>query len=1009
MERREFMKLAGSLSLAVREASALSSGEPQIRTQGERQVLELSGEWQLRMDGGNRGVERRWFATEPSASEAKTIAIQVPSIWQQYVNEGGGIGWYFKVFSLPPEAAGRAARVRFGAADYRARVWLNGHELGLHEGGFTPFEFDVRHAMQPGENRLVARVTDTGRDFRTYYCGLPGWQNPTWGPVDGVYFDDIPAGFQDWREGFNHSGLIEPVEVIVHDPVYVSGAFILPKVEASAIEAKLEIANSTDHAMDAKITVDVRPDHGGGSSGSGESGLSLNPGANAVTVSVPIRQSRLWSPSDPFLYVAEVSVYEGAERRDSYSVRFGMRELTVGDDGYFHLNGKRLFLKGAHYQSTEPHTLAFPENREMARRIVEIAKEGGFNFMRFQGRPTASSILDAADELGIMVQSEPAVSRLHDFPRSRDLCLRETRELVLRDRNRASIVIWNMINEQNAGLRFVREMANAARESDPTRLITESAGGPSRFYRPYSTDGISYLTEHGYQNEPLSEGVLEYWRNRGVSGRLYFTSEFGFGALEDVDAVLAKYGPTPNKAMEDYDGFAQQKQQLEYTFLRTNEHEIYPNLAALRDAAQTLQANTHKLTVEAFRSNPRMGGFNVVQLFDSNSNEVDGLVDFWRNKRKKSFYMYQELNKPLQLIVQFSPLNARTDGQVQVNVTLINEDQISGNKTLALRAIGPSGTELFSRDDTVEAQPWSTRLFSGLVPAGEQPGKLTLQAELRDGSNVVVKKTEQLTVYDPRSFRWPQTGFAVFDPQKHWPTEKRPSRLNTHEYDVQSEQPQLVVATQFTALWRQRDDFRSFGMLIDQVRRGSTMLVLGIPTDGPAPFDNRAFGNILNFSPLTVSAVLGFSLHGDAESDSWGKHSGPYAWATGDTRTGCPVTRHPIFEGLPGPGLMDWEYGNIVTSEVAVPYRMSAEDAGPDVPIIELENGKIVFCTYNLLGHFERDGLAEKLFSNLVGYLHGQLPTQLRARTEREDEWIQFHQAQVDECWDKFLSKPEQS
>lgn len=1009
MERRDFIKRAGIYPLAVRGvAAALTSGQNAFRVQGERQVLDLSGRWQLRMDSANRGLDRRWFETEPSGADTRAIAVEVPSIWQQYVDEGGGIGWYFKEFSLPEELLGRGMRLRFGAVDYRAQVWFNGRELGEHEGAFTPFEFDIRHAVRTGVNRLVVRVVDAGRDFRARYCGLPGWERPTWEPVDGLYFEDIPAGFQDWREGFNHSGVWQPVEVLVHEQVYVADCFVLPKVSSSAIEARLQIANDTSNPVDVRVAVEVKPQKGdAGTAGAGETSLQLNPGSNSVTVSVDVLQAHAWSPDDPFLYVAGVSIYQGTRRRDSFSVRFGLREFTVGEDGYFHLNGKRIFLKGAHYQSTEPRTLAFPENREMARRIVEVAKEGGFNFMRYQGRPTAPSILDAADELGIMVQSEPAISGLHDYARSEELCIRESRELVARDRNRPSIVIWNLINEQAAGLKFVQKMARTARELDPTRLITESAGGPSHFYRPYSTTGVSYLTEHGYQNEPLSEGVLEYWRKRGIPGQLYFVTEFGFGALEDVDAVLEKYGSNPNQQMEDYRGFVQQKRQLENAYLRTNEHEIFPSVAELREVAQTLQANAHKLTVESFRSNPLVAGFNVVQLFDSNSNEVDGLVDFWRNKRKKSFYMFQQLNRPLQLIVQFSPLNAKADREVQVDVSLVNEDQIAGSRTLALRALGPSGAELFSKSATVEAQPWSTRLFSGPVRVGGEPGKVTLEVELRDGSRVLVKKTEQLTVYHPRDFPWPSAGFAVFDPQKRWPREKRPDRLHAHEYEAETEQPQLVVATQFTALWRQREEFRKFGRLVDQVRRGSTVLFLGIPSDGPPPFHNRAFGSILNFSSLTVPAVLGFSVGGNGESDAWGKHSGPYAWAAGNTRTGCPVTRHPIFQGLPGPGLMDWEYGNIVTSEVAAPSRMSAEDAGPDLPIIPLESGKVAVCTYELLDHFERDGLAEKLFSNLVAYLHGRLPSELRARSERENEWMQFHQAQVEDCWDKFLSKSE--
>jgi len=1007
MDRREFVKRVGITPMVMREiAAGQTDGAPVTRVQGERRVLELSGRWQLRMDPANQGLDRRWFDSEPSSATARAIAIDVPSVWQQYVDEEGGIAWYHKVFSLGNEALGRGLRVRFGGVDYRARVWFNGHELGMHEGGFTPFEFDIRHAARVGENQLVVRVSDSGRDFRPPYCGLPGWERPAWEPVDGVYFDEIPAGWQDWREGFNHSGIWEPVEVLIHDQLYVADAFVLPKVAQGAVEIRLSIVNSTDKAVDVRIKVEVRPHKVPGDTPSaGETNLQLKPGLNSATLGVDIPKAHLWSPSDPFLYDAEASIYEGERRRDNLSVRFGLRELTVGEDGHFHLNGKRIFLKGAHYQSTEPHTLAFPESREMARRIVEVAKEGGFNFMRFQGRPMASSILDAADELGIMVQSEPAISKLRDQPRSAELCNRETRELVSRDRNRPSIVIWNMINEQNAGMRFVQNMVRTARELDPSRLITESAGGPSHFYRPYSDQGVSYLTEHSYQNAPLSEGVLQYWRNRGLPDQLYFITEFGYGALEDIDAVIEKYGPSPNKRMEDYRGFEQQKREVENAYLRTNAHEIFPTLGDLREAVQTVQANAHRLTVESFRSNPRVSGFNVVQLFDSNANEVDGLVDFWRNKRKKSFHMFQELNRPLQLIIQFSPLNAKVGHEVQVDVSLVNEDQIAGNKTLALRVTGPSGTELLSRTQTVEAQPWSARLFSSLVPVGEEPGRVTVQAELLDGSRVLLKKSEQFTVYHPKDFRWPATGFALFDPQGRWPREKRPAQLRIREYDAELEQPQLVVATQFTGLWRQRDAFQTFMRLVDQVRRGSILLFLGVPSEGSPPFQHRDLNHIFNFSSLTTAAVLGFTLTENGESDTWGKYSGPYAWAARNNPSGCPVTRHPIFGGLPGPGLMDWEYGSIAAGEVAVPYRMSGEDTGPNLPIIQLGSGKLAFCTYKLLDTFERDGLSEKLFSNIVAYLHGQLPRELRARSERENESLEFHRAQVQDCWEKFLSQ----
>lgn len=1004
MQRRDFIKQVTTYSLAVPAALGARQSAPAFHELGKRRVMDLSGPWRLRMDPKDNGVKGRWFDSEPADSEARAVALEVPSIWQQYVDADGGIGWYFRDFSLPSEAVERALRIRFGAVDYRARVWLNGQEVGTHDGAFTPFEFDIKRAARAGENCLVVRVVDLARDFRREYCGLPGWDRPFWGRIDGIAFAEIPAGFQDWREGFNHCGIWQPVEIIAHDPVYVADAFILPKLSSSGFEARLQIVNETGKPVEAQLTAQVKPWRGTSESRGGtERAVRLDPGTSSIILGARIQNARFWSPDDPFLYVAQIAISEGSQPRDDFSARFGLRELTVSSEGFFQLNGKRIFLKGAHYQSTEPLTLAFPHDTEMARRVIEVGREGGFNFMRHQGRPIAPTILDAADELGIMLQSEPAVSRLADGPQMEKLATRETVELVKRDRNRPSIVLWNLINEQAPGLRVVQKMAQAARELDPTRLITESAGGPSHYYRPYSTEGVSYLTEHGYQNEPVSEGVLKYWRDRGMPGQLYFVTEYGFGALEDIDAVLEKFGPNPIEHMEDYHGFVMQKIQVDDAFRNTNASKLFPDLAAFREAAQTLQANAHKLTVESFRSNPYFAGFNVVQLFDSNSNEVDGLVDFWRNKRKKSFYMFQQLNQPLQLIVQANPFNPKAGGQILVKVTLVNEDQISGSKTLDVRVVGPSGAHLFASSETVEARPWSTRLFNRQIPVGQESGKVTIQAEIRDGSKVLLSKTECVTVYHPRDLAWPADGFALFDPQSGWPGAKNRPDLHVHEWNPGSERPQLVVIPEFSALWRNRAQFERFVQLVDEGRRGSTLLFMGIPSDGAPPLDHRRIGNILNFSSFTLGAVMGFGTGSDGE-DAWGNTSGPYAWATGDSRSGSPVLPHPVFHGLPGPGLMDWQYGNVIAQSVPLPHPMALEDTGPCLKIVGLDNGKAVFCTFRVLEHLEMDGLAEKLFSNIVGYLRGQLPDQLRPRSERQEEWLRFHQAQIQDIWEKLLN-----
>jgi beta-glucuronidase len=991
MFRRDLLKSMGTgIALAGSSQYPVLHSETSFRPVGRRSIMDLSGAWRLRMDPTNSGVKRRWFEEEPSNAEAQVIDITVPSVWQQYLDIQGGVGWYFKDVSLPRDILGKSLRIRFGAVDYFARVWWNGKEVGTHEGGFTPFEIDVSLVARVGENRIAVRVLDVG----------PGIE------IDGFRFDEIAAGLQDWDEGFNFGGMWQPVELILSHPLYVADAFILPKLSSASAGVHLELFNALDRGLATRVAVELKPWRDGDvSAGGNEQKINLVPGLNRLAMSVEISQAHAWSVEDPFLYRADIHLFDERQELDDTTVRFGLREFTVGPDGFFALNGKRIFLKGAQFQTTEPLTLAFPPTPDLARKIVETAKELGSNFMRFQSGAVAPSILDTADEMGILVQAEPALARRKDFSGLEAQGLRETTEMLRRDRNRPAIVIWGMVNEQAAGMRVVYKMCQVARKVDPTRLITESAGGNSHYYVPYSLEGVSYLDEHYYPGNPLSELTLRYLSSRGVPGQLYFITECGYGGLEDIDAVLEKYGPNPNKIMRDYQGFVQQKNKIEQFYNTTEAKEIFSDLAAFRDATQTLQANAVRLTFEAFRANPSCGGYNMVQLFDSNAHEVDGLVDFWRNRKKKAFFTMQEVNRPLLLVVQCLPFNPKAGQKVEVSVTLVNEEQMTGSKVLRMRAVGPSGEELFAREEPVDARAGVNRLFTGNIGVGQGEGRVSVEAELRSGDHVSLKKTEYVTVYDPNNFRWPQHGFAVFDPQQNWKGWHSRADLRIREFNADAGRPEVVVVPTIVALWERPAEFQKLLRLVDCARRGSTILFLGVPRDGPPP-EGRLMGSDTAFSPLTVGSVLGFGVTAVEARGGWGKQTGPYSWGYIEGGAGSPVTRHPIFEGLPGPGLMDQEYGNMVTNQIALPLRITTETTGPTIKIIPFDNGKIVFCTLRLLENLEHDGLAEKLLSNLVGYLDRSLPTELRPQTAREQEFLRFQQLQIRDCWDKYLRSP---
>lgn len=1017
MDRRNFLR---SLGLAPAMCSLASPAQDQALVNHDVEnglSTELqgahyfAGPWRLRIDSANIGKAKQWYLREP-VSGTEAISVNVPSCWQEYApGFAGGVGWYFKEFALPAPLAGRVLTLKFSAVDYFTEVWLNGSSIGSHEGGFTPFEFDVTgHARTGAENRLVVRVVDPPRPLNQSLLGLPGWEGTSDGVVDGFKFSEIPMGHQSWQEGFNFGGIWQPVQLLDTDPVYISDLFIEPKFSQQAVKIHVEVTNKQKSPVQAKIQVRVHPwKDASEATIHSEQYQQLAPGSEVVNLAIKMEQPHAWSPDDPFLYAAQVSIEDGGRVRDQRSARFGMREFSVRD-GYFELNGKRLFIKGGHHQGTYPTTLEFPPTREFAYQEVKILKEAGFNFCRLWVKPAPLSFLDAADELGLLLQEEPPLSVMEDSPWMRERSLREVREMVKRDRNRPSIVIWNMINEADQPMKYVRDQCVLARELDPSRLITESAGGPTHYYVPYSKIGVSYLDEHPYPGGPLAEDVYDYNRSRGIVGKLAFFSEFGFGGMNDVESVLAKYGPHPKRHMEDYAGHVRLKQVRDKAF---QESAIlkgrFETLENLRDVCQAIQADTVRLQAEAMRCNPALGGYNYVQVFDSNAIEIDGLVDFWRDKRKKAFYAMQEANKPLLLVVRCSPMNVRAGEDFELTLTLINEYQVSGSKRLAIEIKSPSGAPVFTKHVTVDAQPWVSTLFRGTVNLNGESGRYLIEATLSDGAAVLTKKEDFCSMFASRDLRWPSCRVILLDPDKQLTPFLDDRGIAYDKPSSEIDQPCVIVVTPSIALYRRPLEYESLFRLITSVNRGCTALFLDVPTDGPCPMGSAQFFMESFFSPCSIAHITPFDRVESADEVWAGQRIGAYSWGLTDPLAGMPIPDHPVFEGLTHDRLMGREFGNVVPIKRIRTDWKQAVDTGSAVQIYSandltrIGSGKIIVCSLNLLPNLEKDALAEKLLRNLVSFAQQSLPSALSPEDPYIVESLKFQTEDYLDCMNKFV------
>ena len=430
-------------------------------------IVPLDGEdWQIAKDSQNIGRNEGWF----NAIRKDCQPIRVPWILESAFPDYDGVVWYYKTLRIPenPHANGRTL-LRFWAVDFQADVWLNGKHLGGHEGSETPFTLDATDAAQPGqENLLVVRLL-----------------NPTETPIDGIRLNMTPRGLKTrpFRVGlgFNHGGILDSVELLLAPAARISDLFATANPKTGEIRVETTLLNAEDRPLTGKLEITVAPHRTGSTLCRLEQNVTLQHGENKAGTVLRIDNPRLWELNDPFLYRVTVSVetQEHPQSCDETSIKTGFREF-VFQDGYFRLNGQRIFFRCSHTCNHTPIGLRIPHDKDLYRRDLINAKMMGFNAIRFiAGMPTRYQ-LDLADELGLMVYDEcqAAWMTMEVTPRFAEWYDAAIREMILRDRNHPSVVIWGLLNESasDAVNSHAAKTLKLVRALDDTRMVLFNSG-----------------------------------------------------------------------------------------------------------------------------------------------------------------------------------------------------------------------------------------------------------------------------------------------------------------------------------------------------------------------------------------------------------------------------------------------------------------------------------------------------------------------------------------------------
>ncbi|MFP5439465.1 MAG: glycoside hydrolase family 2 protein [Bacteroidia bacterium] len=458
-------KLYFSVLLALCMCTAATAQNDLITNLPGRKTVSLNGTWHYIVDPYDTGFYDYRFKERPEKDAGAywnnstpanptqwtehgygdAYTLKVPGDWNsqdrlfQYYE---GTVWYQRTFDSPGITAGEDVYLYFGAVNYEAHVYLNGKKLGMHKGGFTPFNFRVaKELLKAKDNFLVVRV-DNRR-----------------------HADEVPTLNTDW---WNYGGITRDVDLVVVPKSFVprynlqlDGSDISGQIKKGAYKLTgwAKIANPV---VGQKVRVEV-PE------------LKLKQEfavlGDSVAFVFNVKKLGLWSPEKPKLY--DVKFSYGA---DVVSEKIGFRSIAVSGKKIL-LNGKQVFLRGICIHEEIPEEVRRAKTHTDAKKLLGWAKELNCNMVRLAHYPHNEHMTRVADSLGLMVWSEIPVYWTIDFGNKEVLAKakRQLHEMITRDRNRASIIMWSVGNEtplSDNRNNFMSTLAKDAKKADPSRLIS---------------------------------------------------------------------------------------------------------------------------------------------------------------------------------------------------------------------------------------------------------------------------------------------------------------------------------------------------------------------------------------------------------------------------------------------------------------------------------------------------------------------------------------------------------
>lgn len=501
----------------------------------KREIIDLSGIWNFKLDDGS--IDH----TKSHVNKLeKTIVMTVPASYNDLsedpkVKKHVGKVWYEREFYIPDHLNGKRIILRFGSVTHYGKVWVNGQYVMEHAGGYTPFEGDISNYVSFDKKNRVTVVVDNVLDFTTTPIGRMEGKN-----LD--YFFDF----------FNYSGIHRPVKLYTTSKEYIEDITIITDVKQGNGIVNYDV--ETVGSENVKVSV------------VDEDGNVIAQSAG-IKGSIKIKDPRRWEPGNAYLYTLNVQLADNEGTIiDHYEEQFGIRTVEVKGKNFL-INGKPFYFKGfGKHEDTELNGRGLNEVANI--KDFSLMKWLGANSFRTAHYPYSEEIMRLADREGIVVIDETAAVGLHinlmgaimggvakrttwEQVQTHESHAQAISELIKRDKNHPSVVMWSIANEpagdEEGAYEYFKPLVDLTKELDPTRpltIVSFQTATPktdlihslcdvfclNRYYGWYTQSGDLEAAE-----EQLRGELKEWWQ---TSEKPIIITEFGVDTMHGLTSTV---------------------------------------------------------------------------------------------------------------------------------------------------------------------------------------------------------------------------------------------------------------------------------------------------------------------------------------------------------------------------------------------------------------------------------------------------------------------------------------